>query len=306
MRHATINYALKGVIPFPIPRPPVFVKHFHDTVIGYDHTIQAPSEEIGYMTHDFARPRVDIEPTTNVINEPVTLLGGIENFGHWCFEYLPRLAVLDRFNSLRRRPLAVWDTIPDRFLQPLRHLDLETVRVRPGRFRDVLIPSCPIGTLGGMVRVWADSIHWLRQRFPRMRGDRGGRRIYAMRRSERRQITNEEEVLAALEAHHYEVIDFSALPFVDQVRVASSARILVLPAGADTGLAMFVEDECGVVELCNEHLVGNFTAPLYAAINGNMVERLKPKSHGAFRGIDTDYEVDVPLMLDVIDRMERA
>lgn len=286
-------------------RPPLFVREFRDTVIGYDNAVQAPTDQLAYLSHNARRPRRELTDLGCVNYEPCILLGGADrigyaNFGHWCFEYLTRLAVIDRFrDETVGLPIAVWDTVPRRFWEWIPEITgREIIIAAPGTFCRATIPSCPIGDDDGELFCWPDSVHWLRQRLPRSHGTR---RIYVARSGDKRRIINADEVSDALTSRGFETIDFAAHSFLEQTRIASEASIIVMPNGADAPITMFCEGDCALIELNNSYLIGTYGIQLWARINGNAYARLTPVGHGEFRGIDTDFVVNTAALLQAVD-----
>lgn len=261
--------------------------------------LPASNRKIG---HD---PQYKLAPTeSEYVNEgPCVLLGGHINFGHWVFEHLTRLAVIERFkDETMCLPIGIWDDVPKRFYNDLHATGFgRSIKlVKPGRFESALIPSDVVFRDKGSLFCWPDAVHWLRQKFPRSRGKR---KIYAVRNSDKRRIINRDEVEDALRDLDFEFIKFAEHSFLEQIKIASEASIMVMPNGADAPITLFCDSDCAIIELNNQQLAGPFGIRLWALVNGCPYHRMVPVGHGEFRGIDTDFLVDTRGLIEAVKVM---
>jgi hypothetical protein len=160
---------------------------------GLTHRNYALGEDMQDLSPVFGGGGVSIEvaePSVTVEEEAI-FLGGRTNFGHIFYETQPRLAVARRFHDLRRTPVVVFDTFPERLrgLLALCGVPAENVRVVPAgptiAMPRAIVPSCAF--YRGYVTdqrpyVWPEAYLFLREMGRRFAGDpKTGRRVYLSR-----------------------------------------------------------------------------------------------------------------------------
>ena len=100
---------------------------------------------------------------------------------------------------------------------------------------------------------WSDRIFpFLRETFAvaTAPAPRPGRRLFVSRATARwRRLVNEAELLAAVAAYGFEVIDPAALSIAEQVRLAGAAEVIMGPFGAGMMLLLFAAPGAHIVEL---------------------------------------------------------
>jgi hypothetical protein len=188
-----------------------------------------------------------------------------ENYFHWLFEGLPRLAVLrasglsydslivpEQLSPFHRETLEILG-IPDDHLTPFSSEHIQA---------DELIWVAPPAPIGRPTRY---SISWLRQSL----GDvvpptTKGRRIY-LRRAGSRRVANERALLRALDGLAFEVIDPSALSFHEQVHLFASSEVAIGPHGAAFANGIF-SDALSVLEFYQpSHINASIVSVMAAA-----------------------------------------
>lgn len=178
-----------------------------------------------------------------------------ENYYHWLLEGLGRLAVLEQA-GLGGLPLIV----PER-LRGFQSASLDLLGIGPERriafTREHVAPetlvwaSAPGHT--GHLQPWAAA--WLRERLTAAAGagPRRDRLLYVSRNgmsrsTARRQVTNEDAVLAALEPLGFELVVPERLTFAEQVQLFAEAAVIAGPHGAAHTNALFARDAT-IIEL---------------------------------------------------------
>jgi capsular polysaccharide biosynthesis protein len=171
---------------------------------------------------------------------------------HWMLDTLPRLALLPADSDA---PLLVPPDLSPAARESLRMVGIADERVEPLDHPHVVagelvMPSLVGGT--GNPPEWA--VRWLAERLAPEPGP-ARRRIYVSRSdADRGRVTNEDEVVAALAEHGFEVLVASALPLVEQLRAFAEAEVIVGPHGAGlTGL--FAARDATVIELLDDDYV---------------------------------------------------
>jgi hypothetical protein len=283
-----------------------------ENVFGMASLEQGNWERLGAMVHVVAwRPdrvvlRVPHAQTQRLDEALLAGTGYGENYFHWMFEVLPRLAVLDQLSAghqmpiLLRAPLRPWqeETLAmlgvsrDRVV--LLH-DAESVQV------DVLwVPRTAMR--GGLVHPYATE--FLRSRLARPR--RAHRRIYCPRGQGMRRLLNDTSVAQVVTARGYETFSPAGMSVSEQMTMFSEAAVIVGPTGAALTNAVFAPAGSQLV-VFNARA---FVAPTYVSqavtcnqaphvVIGDERETLMMQRHW-------DYAVDVADVESALDAAEHA
>ncbi len=208
------------------------------------------------LMHRLHYPPVrDLGGTTVVLGFPKS-----GNYYHWLFDVLPRLETLDS---------RVSDEQLDQYLVDCRHafqreslqllgIPLERC-ISPKtkshyRCEKLLVPSLPRG-------VSQNCIAFLRNAFlaPVEEGSHKGsrsKRLYITRAGcTRRRVTNENEVIEALQAYGFECIDPARLSFAEQIATFRNADWIVAAHGGALSNLVFCQPDCRVIEIFSPNYV---------------------------------------------------
>lgn len=179
---------------------------------------------------------------------------GIPNFGHWLFEFMPRLAAFDMVGA--KGPVVVYDSLPARWVEFLVLAGIPRERIlkipveHPPAFRQVWVSSCPnYMDVDGIPRLWPHGLFWLRHRvFTNMVppvNPFAGQRIYLGRGDAKwRRVINETDVVACLKGYGFETCELSKYDAALQVRIVAGAEFIVAAAGAASTITAFAPEEC--------------------------------------------------------------
>ncbi|MFN8719647.1 MAG: glycosyltransferase family 61 protein [Rhodospirillales bacterium] len=201
---------------------------------------------------------IDVGAPATTVEEEVIFIGGRANFGHIFYETLPRLAVARRFHDLRRTPVVVFDTFPERLrgLLALCGVPAENVRVVPAgptiAMPRAIVPSCAL--YRGYVTdkhpyVWPEAYLFLREMGRRFAGDpKAGRRVYLLRSGARWRRPADEAAIEAAEG--FEIVVPETLPIEEQVRIVSETRTLVTPLGAVGMISVHLPRGAAIIASC--------------------------------------------------------
>lgn len=244
----------------------------------YDFRFDLPGEEMHSLVsietkkgvlRRYAKGRGNAE-----VEEAISLLGWPSaNYIHWLTEYLPKLALVDEIPELAELPLAADANLHPNILESLRLCNVHNrtfVTLSPGEVlrlkRVILITPTAyapfdyrFGAKLQRVSVNPDramfvprAIHALRDRLlsaVTVRGSAGARRLFLQRNSYYRQIKNTEEVESFFRTHGFEIVEPERLSFAEQVKLASTAEIIVSQAGAALGNMLFAPEGCCIIIL---------------------------------------------------------
>ena len=192
---------------------------------------------------------------TRRIADPVALLAAPEgaNYYHWLFDVLPRLHLLERWQSAIAL-YAVKNPLSGAQLESLRLLGIGESRLlglQPGqrlRCQHLYVPSLPGSE--GCYPPW--SLRFLRDTFlPCAAAVPGhGPRIYIRRGvNAARPILNEAGLIARLERRGFKIVSPENHGFLEQVAIFRDARCVVAAHGAGLANLVFATPRTAVLEL---------------------------------------------------------
>jgi hypothetical protein len=182
-----------------------------------------------------------------------------KNYSHWILECLPRLEGLEYYREKTgRKPILIIDPNPPKWkIESLKLLGYDPndcipwngARIKVNRLivpsfrREEYFPISPA------------ACQWLRQRLLSNLPDVGSKehsfspRIYISRaEATGRQVTNEDDVLAALKPFGFVAYTPEIMSFADEVRLFSQAEIVVAPHGSGLANIVFAQN-LKVIEL---------------------------------------------------------
>jgi len=183
-------------------------------------------------------------------------------YWHWWIDVVPRIWVVDELakngngDSARELPLLLPELNGfQRQTLELLHVDKRVWPLEQGlhRFGEIVFtqgaaPRSPQPNSPAMAQFAA----WARERLGVADPARTGRRLYVSRsdaRIAKRQVVNEDEIVARLERRGFEVIRGSELSVADQARVFAEADVVLGPHGAGLTNILFCRPGTPVIEL---------------------------------------------------------
>lgn len=230
-----------------------------------------------------------------------------DNYFHWIFNSLPRLAVL-RASGIEYDRLIVPEP-----LKPFQRDTLELLGVTHEQLvpftgqhiqADELVWAAPLAPINEPSSFLLD---WVRRSLSRF-DERPHRRIYVSRAGGTRKAANEPEVYGALEPLGFEFVLPEKLPFSDQVRLFAQTRLAVGPHGSNFVGAVWGQ-RMSVFEFFQPaHVNHGVYSVLCAAgvdhwnilcepVKASGARRLKPRRF-------QDMHVPVELVLETVSRIE--
>jgi Glycosyltransferase 61 len=190
-------------------------------------------------------------------------LWSLNNFHHWMFEALPRLALLqlsgvsydglivpEDLRPFQRETLHLMG-VSDELLVPFRGN-----HVQP----DELVWAAPLSPFEQPLPYAIDWLRRLSQRRPEHASDR----IYLPRRHARR-VANEPDVLRLLAGYGFRVVDPDTMDVSEQIQLFSTARFIVGSHGAAFSNGIFSHELTAIVLFQDHHVNISTTAALVAA-----------------------------------------
>jgi len=203
-----------------------------------------------------------------------------QGYYHWMIDVLPRLSLLEQFETLQSIPIIVPAGIA-----PYQYESLRLVGISPDRIIefnadhwqvDLLYFPSPLGGLGNP-SPWA--ITWLREHIFNELGimnSTPSRFIYITRRDARiRRIINEDQIIELLKKKGFEIVCPGELSFAEQVRIFAQARVVIGPHGAGLTNMVFAPHNALLIELFPDNYVNgcywalaNANSQTYAFLTG--------------------------------------
>ena len=251
-----------------------------------------------YAAHaDLLENWTEDEPT--VINNPAVYIGGWENWGHWLFQYLTKLAALP--DELYGTPLIVPKGLPVTFyacLEKMHFYDYIKVdgpvtgdnlwTVTPGAYRGADMRPC----------VWPEAIHFVRDRLVGRPDLRNRPRLYISRADARwRRVANEPALIDVLQRRGFQTVQLERLSLHEQLDLLGRAEMIVTPFGAGSTSVMLAPSDCRVLTFGPSQMSGEMGAKLYSDILGQPFQRLRCQAPTT----DSDYYVDIPAIIDLME-----
>ena len=190
----------------------------------------------------------------------MSMVTHLEIYGHWLLEYLPMLLHLSMYeDATGSKPDIIVDKDPpDWMLESLRILGYPSNRVTElesgfvGVERLVLPFASILGETPAAIRLSPVEHHWLREKsLEAVNGTDTSKenRYYISRQgTDRRYVTNFEEIKSVLDEFSVEIVRPEKLSFEEQVRKFSKGGLFVGPRGSGLHNTIFAKD-ASVVEI---------------------------------------------------------
>jgi capsular polysaccharide biosynthesis protein len=224
---------------------------------------------------------------------------------HWLIDSLPRWKILQDAGYVNYD----YVLLPDRlvpFEEEMLHL-LKIPRAKwlqcsknfVHQFERLVVPVMPAPAY--QVPAWVCT--WLRSLFPVQNG--GPEQIYLSRRNtSRRQLVNEAELEAQLQAAGFVIIQAERFPVVEQARLFSSAKCVVSCHGAGLANMVFAPRNALLIELFHPDIIVRpafqYLAPAaglrYVSVTGNQTQGSVPK-----REEEAEFKIDPSAVLRAIE-----
>jgi len=203
----------------------------------------------------FSRLRVpEIRQKSGAMLTLLSPVAGKPNYFHWWVDTLPRLAVAEAA-GIRRFQVIVPDRMEDWQRESLERLGISSNRWEPfgddhWQVESLLFPS--LMGYSGMVRPWA--VDWLRRKIGLPKPAAGKRRLYLRRtKAGYRQVANEAELLPILKSYKFEFLETQGMSLAEQMKLFSSAEVVVSIHGAGLANLLFAPPKTRVVEFMSPH-----------------------------------------------------
>ncbi|MAK60677.1 MAG: hypothetical protein CMK09_06835 [Ponticaulis sp.] len=217
------------------------------TDIGYRHYADPSAEHLhGLSFEDSSIP---------LIEDPVILVGGHNNYYHWHLNWMPRVTLADRFPALRSFKLLTHENPASYVINSLEKTtnrtreDMVQLKGPPRRAKRIFVPTFFMNPIHAPFVL--DAYDHLRKK-----PDNGeGRRIYISRsKAPLRRVINDDEVAAMLESDYgFECLNAEDLSYDEQVALFKNASVIISAHGAGLTNMIFASPGFSVIELMNDY-----------------------------------------------------
>ncbi|WP_262689858.1 glycosyltransferase family 61 protein [Kordiimonas aestuarii] len=209
--------------------------------------------------------------TVTECDMPVLYLGGVANFYHWHADHLSALYYLEetaKALGIERFRLAVSN------VNAIARESLELLGYVRGEVIDITHAALKAPLVLSLIRNAAPTLNARSSRIFDRAVVRFGdtekeaplntpEYIYLTRSdSNRRRVTNEDELFKALEPLGFKLVRGAELSYLEKVRMFSKARCVVSPHGAGIANTLFSPPGCGVLEMFNPGPANNLNGRL--------------------------------------------
>ncbi len=254
-----------------------------------------------HFEREFGRPTVLPKPTRISGTHASIISLWCNNYFHWIFNSLPRLAVLqasgveydslivpERLTRFQRESLAALN-IPESKLTPFTGEHLQP---------DSLVWAAPLAPINEPSAFLLD---WVREALGPDQSE-PERMFYVSRAGGTRNASNERELLAALQPLGFELLLPESLAFEQQVSTFASARVLVGPHGSNFVNAIFSRHTSVLEFFQPAHVNWGVYSVLCAAGHDHWNIMCEPVRRVGPRKFD-DMHVPVDAVLESVERM---
>ncbi len=144
----------------------------------------------------------------------------------------------------------------------------------------------------GMAPHSPQAIHWLRHRFLRHAakvpaGYENGLYYISRKDGRSREISNEAEILAFLQAYGFQVVEWSAFSVAEQIAMAHHAKVIIGAHGSNMSNTVYINPECKVLDIRNtKHNGHDLTISAATEVAGGkfyVTPTFCPPEHGRLR-----------------------
>ena len=208
------------------------------------------------------------------IQSGISLVGSTtSNYVHWLTETLPKLALIDGIDAYQDLPYIIDAGLHPNILESLHHLNsngrnviqlgrgemlaveklvaISPVAYVPFDFKPGIKPN-ELDINPSSALYSPEGLQRVRQSMVACLGETAGslkRRLFLRRTGKSRPMNNSIEIEAMVREHGFEIIEPETLSFAEQVRLFSSAELIVSQGGAALGNIIFAPDSCHVIVL---------------------------------------------------------
>lgn len=293
---------------YVIPNGSLYSTTVHDTAYLYKNAlIKEPSYQYRYkknnqiingsIKQNFVLKSGTPKLKKNIKGVIFSLLcGGAakNNYWHWLFDVLPKLAILEK-SKLKYKPN--YYLLPSYFYkfqkQTIKNLGISTKKILDGRnnrhlsSEKIIITDHPIvrdnNPTKSIQNIPRWIIKWLREKFIKKKKFTNYKNIFIDREknsyNESRDITNLQQVKKLFNSYNFKIVKLSNYSFTKQVQIFHSADCVAGIHGAGFANIVFCRKKTKIIELCSNDSgnvikkLANKCSLTYYSINEKNIEK---------------------------------
>ena len=244
--------------------------------------------------------------------DPVVIVGGVANYGHFMFEFLPKIVeALSLFGT--RYSFVVSERLA-RWLNLANLISYSLTRSLP---RYIVVPDSSRIKISNCILIESTRARRLQYIYSRsnlcaIRNSAGNgmldadlpRKLY-LRRSDNgwRNISNSQSVRSLCESKGYVIIEMGKLRQRDQIRLLANCEEVVVEAGADSMAPSLCREGCSIIELMPKGMVAGFGSISSQFALGHKYTRIIGNKTDINYGrlpIDSDYNISEDELMSCI------
>ena len=207
------------------------------------------------------------------------------NYFHWIVDYLPRIILFYQDKKNQDIPLILSSSIHKNLIESITKFNSKIRIHLVDNFVGIKIKKqyyvSPVSTFifdyrkkifykkyGSQIGYSLKFFRDFKKNYPKIKINSKFNKVFIVRNSSYRKITNQKKVIAALKKLGFLIIDFNSTPFIEQQVIFNSASIIVSPIGATLANMVFSnKNQCIIALTSNhpDHVLTMFTNLSYAS-----------------------------------------
>ncbi|MBN2069269.1 MAG: glycosyltransferase family 61 protein [Opitutales bacterium] len=195
-----------------------------------------------------------------VLEKPIYVLGGTNNYAHWVMDVLPRLQAWKANEELGKLPILTDEQKAGFYKEWLELLGVTSTQIiglpypSSAICMQAVYSSVRTDQRFGLPIRNKEQLQWLRAQLPLKNGPKA-RLLYITRglnAPERRRIQNEDEVMDLVRKHGFEIHDTDGMNVKDQLEMFNEAKVILTVHGAALANTVAAQPGTCIIELVND------------------------------------------------------
>ena len=202
-------------------------------------------------------------------------LGGTTNHAHCIWEFVMRMALIDKLFKDNNVKLAVSSDAKNLVEKWFDQLGYSKEKIyyfdgdRANYFEEITFVTCLFGSYGDDYCIHPESFFDIRNRaLKNIRTFATHRnKVYITRLdANHRKMRNESEFIDYLSKNGFEILTLSELTLSEQIDAVANASVVISPIGAGSAMAMFAPSDALVIEIAERNLYGGYNGVISALL----------------------------------------
>lgn len=265
------------------------------------------------------------EDTAESIDKGILLSGRNDyNWYHWMVEYLPRVIEIDKEID-SRIPWVISNRVPTTGVEALKMISTRDILVcdseKLQHFKKLIVMSPNASIIDTVLAPWERisrfNTHNLQELRSAMRSvsssSRFPEKVFIVRESIRRNIVNQDQLVATALGYGFRPISLDNLDFSEQLDLFSNAKVIITAGGAVMANYLFMPQESHVIQLNNLANKDFIIPPLLCSIAGSNFTSIlgKPKKAKKIRHLRVDqihesYAINPRILESVLESINES